>query len=360
MTTREAEPIATTVTSEDVVWAHRVLFARDPEPAHAERLRVNVRTPLALLRNLTRSPAMSDERRRRRLDRQLLDANLVRWAYRIIRFESIDLQTAEAEVAKHGILSRLVDHLLGDEEQTRALQRAAPRWNPSVRMLFSKSMPRSGHHLLAQMLGEYYGAAWAYCEFYGGGDECCHTIPCVQPFQPLLQNRLFLQKSHDFQFTDPLDQSGAYIVQYRHPIPRLQSNYDHNRQITGHSDTWDYFVRFAEAETTYFIRFWDKWLRTPHSHTFALVYEELMGDPMDAMKRLLRFIDADVDVQAEALERALAVMTMPSGSTRRKERPETRDVTSYRHYDREFYERLEARVFAACEGLTLPRLFVPA
>ena len=35
-----------------------------------------------------------------------------------------------------------------------------------------------------------------------------------------------MQKSHDFGFRDSNGLNGKYLIQYRSPIPRLQSNYD--------------------------------------------------------------------------------------------------------------------------------------
>ena len=91
-----------------------------------------------------------------------------------------------------------------------------------VGYIFSKSMPRSGHRFLTECLLHYFGPELHYCGFYN--DECCHRIPCKRPHGNGKTNRYFMQKSHDFGFRDSTRLNGKYLVQYRSPIPRLQSS----------------------------------------------------------------------------------------------------------------------------------------
>lgn len=352
---RPIEPATTT--AEDIHWAFRVLFGREAAPDDVERRRLSSRTTAALVQQLAASAEIVDGPRRERCRRKRLDPRLVRWAYRLLRFEAIDEEEARAIAAERGTLLALVDELLGADGLARALGSVAPRSHRDVTMLYSKSMPRSGHHLLAQVLGEYYGPHYSYCEFYGGGDACCHAIPCRQPYQPLLANRLFLQKSHDLKLSDPVDLPGKYIIQYRHPVPRMQSNYDHNRHVTGRPDTLEDFRRFAKVEMTYFIRFWQKWLREPIRDAFVLTYENLVGQPREALTDLLAFIEPERAVDGAAVERGLAMMRVPSTSSQQSGSVKQRDAREYRHFDLGFYRELEDSVFAACPGLRMPRMF---
>jgi len=96
--------------------------------------------------------------------------------------------------------------------------------SPDVTFVFSKSMPRSGHRFLTECLAHYFGNKLHYCGFYR--PDCCHKIPCARPHNDERSNRYFLQKSHDFGFRDAPDLNGRYLIQFRLPIPRLQSKYD--------------------------------------------------------------------------------------------------------------------------------------
>ena len=52
------------------------------------------------------------------------------------------------------------------------------------------SWPRSGHHLLVRMLKLYFGETFGYCDFYGGIEGCCKTVPCTRT------DSVHLTKSH--------------------------------------------------------------------------------------------------------------------------------------------------------------------
>jgi hypothetical protein len=82
----------------------------------------------------------------------------------------------------------------------------------------------AAHRFLSECLAHYFGPELHYCGFYWPG--CCHRIPCKHPQPGGRANRYFMRKSHDFGFRDSTRLNGKYLIQYRSPIPRLQSNYD--------------------------------------------------------------------------------------------------------------------------------------
>jgi len=100
----------------------------------------------------------------------------------------------------------------------------------------------------------YFGPELHYCGFYRS--DCCHRIPCTRPHDCGKANCYLIQKSHDFGFRDSTKLNGKYLIQYRSPIPRLQSNYDLavSRRATERSN--ESFANFAERETAYFINFY--------------------------------------------------------------------------------------------------------
>jgi hypothetical protein len=79
---------------------------------------------------------------------------------------------------------------------------------PEFIHLFSKSLPRSGHHYLAGILKRLYGNAFEYCEFYQPSTaECCKQQPCLKFCNAGRLGDGFrhvsMQKSHDFKLDDP-------------------------------------------------------------------------------------------------------------------------------------------------------------
>ncbi|MBV9693198.1 MAG: hypothetical protein JO261_05815, partial [Alphaproteobacteria bacterium] len=89
-----------------------------------------------------------------------------------------------------------------------------------AKVLIGASIPRSGHHFLADMLTRYFGRELYYCESYTPAD-CCRTVPCTRRGD----FRFIYQKSHDRDFRLPADVADAlYLIQYRHPVAETLSD----------------------------------------------------------------------------------------------------------------------------------------
>jgi hypothetical protein len=222
-------------------------------------------------------------------------------------------------------------HLLNAQARFRGLFQAG-----DVGFIFAKSMPRSGHRYLATSLAHYFAGALHYCEYYSP-PGCCRTIPCTKPYNETRTNRFFMQKSHDFGFRDAPLLNGKYLIQYRSPIPRLQSNYDLYARDTGRNDP-ESFAAFAEEETTYFINFYRKWIASPPPNAFLLSYEELTENRAAALETVIGFIQGQAAIDQAALATALAAT--PPGPLR--------DAKAHGLFNRELFERLEHRVAEAC------------
>lgn len=208
--------------------------------------------------------------------------------------------------------------------------------------VFSKSMPRSGHRFLKDCLGLYFGPDLHYCGFYR--PDCCHRTPCALPYNQERTNHYFLQKSHDLGFRDSKRLAGKYLIQYRSPIPRLQSNYELHARMTGEHSP-ESFRAFAEKETIYFINFYQKWVTTSPANALAVAYEDLIQHQREALVTVIGFVQGGAAINMEALERTLVQLPVggdnsPPGAMR--------DPMQHPYYDRELFARLERKVADAC------------
>jgi hypothetical protein len=176
--------------------------------------------------------------------------------------------------------------------------------SPDITYIFSKSMPRSGHRFLSECLMHYFGRKLHYCGFYR--PDCCHRIPCARPHNSDASNRYFLQKSHDFGFRDAADLNGRFLIQFRSPIPRLQSNYDLSIARGVGEEGKEAFVTFAEKETTYFINFYRKWIAARRYNTLAIAYEDLIDAQEQTLTAASGFIQGDAAIDGDALAAMLA------------------------------------------------------
>jgi hypothetical protein len=211
-----------------------------------------------------------------------------------------------------------------------------------VSYIFAKSMPRSGHRFLSECLTHYFGPELHYCGFYWPG--CCQRIPCKHPQQGSRTNRYFMQKSHDFGFRDSSRLNGKYLIQYRSPIPRLQSNYDLAVARGAVGQSKESFDAFAERETLYFINFYRKWLAVPRLNALAVAYEDLIEQQERTLTAVIGFITGDTGIDPAALARALAAAPVGGNNGTGG----VRDPMQYPFFDQVLFARLEHKVAHDC------------
>lgn len=227
--------------------------------------------------------------------------------------------------------------LRGAQSYLRSLFR-----EPDIGFVFSKSMPRSGHRFLTECLDHYFGPAMHYCGFYN--PECCHRIPCRRPRNEAKTNRYFMQKSHDFGFRDSTWLNGKYLIQYRSPIPRLQSNYILHARATGEESEAG-FRAFAENETAYFIAFYHKWISTLRPNALVMAYEDLIERQRQTLITAIGFIQGESAIDEAALERMLAECPIGGVSLSSSS---LRDPRQYKYGDPDLYASIEREVADAC------------
>ncbi len=155
------------------------------------------------------------------------------------------------------------------------------------------SLPRSGHHYLVSMLREYLHDGFSYCEFYQTAD-CCRQIPCTK--SAASSGKIYVQKSHDFQLTDPVTVDGAVrLIQFRSPVPRLLSDYELWLKVTSASASRILLTQFLQNNVEYTVKFHRKWLSDRREGQLAVSYEQLTADPLRAVEGLLYLCGVESD-----------------------------------------------------------------
>jgi hypothetical protein len=214
------------------------------------------------------------------------------------------------------------------------------------------SLPRSGHHMLENVLRAVLGNRYAFCEFYNPKD-CCKAIPCKKAANlEVARNGLFLQKSHDFHMEDPVFVDGTIrLIQYRAPVKRVLSNYDlflHRTKLPRGKAS---LLRSLGEDAPYAIKFYRKWLELPKSEAlYLLPYETMLADPVGSTRDLLHFCRVNFD--AETIESRIR--------TALEYRVYTKDKFVVRTIDEEFNDLLadyEEMIFKYCPKLDSPRYF---
>ena len=209
-----------------------------------------------------------------------------------------------------------------------------------IRYVVGVSWPRSGHHLLARLLVEYFGAPFKYCVFYREGMDCCRQSPCVRP-------GIKFAKNHDFDMAVKKLPQYPYLVQYRRYMPSAVSDFE-LYVMAGNEDSAPSFRRFARIKTKYYMKFMGKWKHSDDNIEKKLVeYDDLISNPKRELEKVVRFFAPTVDVDQEKL--AATVANTHGEQTEFGEHKilrhsgvrSARKVEQFRYYDPVYFKEIE-------------------
>lgn len=218
-----------------------------------------------------------------------------------------------------------------------------PELNRTI--VLGKSMPRSGHHFLEKLLSSYFANEITYCEMYGE-KKCCKLYPCANPYNSI--GRYHFQKSHDWSFDDRRTINCPYVIQYRSPVSRAQSNYELHLRSSCAQDSSKEFQKFLHREAEYFIKFYNKWMTPNMPNSILVNYMDLVSDPKGELFRIIKFIGEN-EIDITRLDKAInsnnaKVNTLNSPVGIRKS-------CEFRHFDKILYREIEAHIAAKCPNI---------
>lgn len=196
------------------------------------------------------------------------------------------------------------------------------------------SWPRSGHHLLVRLLTLYFGDRFVYCDFYGGIEGCCKTLPCSR-------TDVHMSKSHDFDLSLPQVDGRKYLVQYRDYIPSIVSNWElYLLGKPASEDTPAKFFKFASGEYTGYQSFVKKWVESPFAKNQLVIhYDQITRWPLESLRAAAEWIAPDETPDDAALAAAVAGVNGEKVEKWKVQPLEksgvhaSRKIEDFRHYD---------------------------
>ncbi|HTT99478.1 MAG TPA: hypothetical protein VMF58_15630 [Rhizomicrobium sp.] len=212
------------------------------------------------------------------------------------------------------------------------------------RILVGASIPRSGHHFLADMMTAYYGPDIYYCEYYTL-PSCCRAVPCTRRGA----HRVIYQKSHDRDFKLPADVSDAlYLIQYRHPVPEALSDREldlqdgFGRPSLAYRSTLFGYQNWLAGKAIYYRRFHDKWIAPKFSNAVYLDYADLAADPKRHLKTIVERTTGAAD--GARLDAAIEKSRSPKSSSSFKPRV----ISESPYFDAALLGALESWILERC------------
>lgn len=216
--------------------------------------------------------------------------------------------------------------------------------NPAI--LVGASIPRSGHHFLADMMTAYYGQDLYYCEYYTL-PSCCKTVPCTRRGQ----HKIIYQKSHDRDFKLPADVSDAlYLIQYRHPVPEALSDRELElqeklgRASLAYRRTRAGYANWLAKKAVYYSRFHNKWIANRVPNAIYLDYAELAADAKSFLKTIVERTTGAAD--DARLDQVIEKTRLPRSKSSASFKPRVVEDSPY--FDAELLAPFEAWVLEHC------------
>jgi hypothetical protein len=222
------------------------------------------------------------------------------------------------------------------------LQPAVSSEMPLKKNVQGVSFPRSGHHLLVSFLHRYFGCQFIYCEYYNH----CQQIPCANPANNL-------QKSHDFDLELPADGAGEYLLQYRHPLYAITSNFflhlrgqvRRNPSYKDGNEPVRVWREFAVRDLTRWKTWMRKWiLKNENPRTQILAYEDLLHQPVEMLSAVAEFLCPSHTADRRRVEFLVGQLQIGA----------KRSLADFRHFDEAFFRDLEDRAREEIEAVGLP------
>lgn len=210
------------------------------------------------------------------------------------------------------------------------------------RYVVGVSWPRSGHHLLVNMLKNYFGKEFVYCEFYVPND-CCKTVPCARA------PAVTFTKNHDFDLQTPITPGFPYLIQYRAFLPSVVSAFELFVR-SGKPNTPEAFRTYARNMAVGYNAFLWKWVIGTACPNEKLVcsYEEITSDNKIALfSNIIKFFAPNHSVNEDRLTElteSVQKMLVEDGNTTIISEfgiKAARNVEHFRFYDKEFFAELQ-------------------
>ena len=219
------------------------------------------------------------------------------------------------------------------------------------------SFPRSGHHLLAGCLKQYFAAIFIIAPTFFGKAH----------FKDPKTN---YQKNHDFDLSLPNTRAWYYVIQYRHPIDSLISWYkwEADTGVKAEKNTrwrafinyelpfWNLYTRrdtqqrwlqFVKLHIAFWQKFVRKWIiRNQNPNTCFVPYSELVADSCRAIRKVVLFVNPLSPVNLEAISKIVA----------RNDFGIKHQVLDFRYYDTKLFRDIEESVLDELKALKLKRL----
>lgn len=164
-----------------------------------------------------------------------------------------------------------------------------------MRYTLSISFPRSGHHLVKNLIDKYFNGQLHYCEYY----LHCRKLPCSDP-------KTNFQKIHDLHLNTNVSEKMPLLIQYRKdPVKCLISWYKLEVAYDRIPEQIDEWHKFAEQRVKYLIKWFNKWVCKEYKNSLYVEYDNFLSEPLKSMQLIIEHLSPGQNVDLRHLNKVV-------------------------------------------------------
>lgn len=161
------------------------------------------------------------------------------------------------------------------------------------------TFPRSGHHLLKDILEYYFDGQLQYYSIYGNSPGMLLGASLVTNYQ----------KNHDFDLVTPVLEDRKYIVQIRDPVDAIESWFHMALRTTSFCGSGlpqhAQWKAFCSDKMIYYAKFVNKWVFNHVPNRLIVSYYDLLHRPENTITSVIQHMVATADISSKRLVEAL-------------------------------------------------------
>lgn len=142
--------------------------------------------------------------------------------------------------------------------------------------IINASFPRSGHHVMRDVLQMYFGDEMKYCKWSDDFEK-----------RPTVCGETNFTMIHDLHLTFPISDEWKYLVLVRHPIYSLASWRIHHKRDKG--DICE-DQEISKQKLEFWAKWVNKWVLSPVPNRLIVQYETLCREPLFVLYHVAMFI----------------------------------------------------------------------
>ena len=187
-----------------------------------------------------------------------------------------------------------------------------------IDLTVNASFPRSGNHLLLELLERVYPE---------GTVRACDTHE--EPWRRIgVCAETNLQKTHDLKLDEPVLADHVHLVQVRYPVESIVSWY-RMATASGLTDTPENWQLYAMRVASFWLRFYRKWVLDPVPNRVLVDYASLVDDTAGTLRRVCDALGGPA-----VSSTAIGLACESVDTTRRN------DVRSFKYHGKQFFGAL--------------------